>query len=172
MAPYISTTKKKRTKGGQVWSIDFALAILLLSGAILIFSQYVFSLSSNHKERAEILMVDALSVADAVMSEGSPHGWQVENVTQLGIIGEPGYIDQGKVKVFEAIAKDEYPRSQKLLSTTYDYLINFTRNGNFTEVDGISYLGKSGEDVDEDNLIAINRFGFYNGSILNIEILL
>lgn len=158
-----------RTKG-QIWSLDTIVAVIIFMGGLLFFYHYSSYTIITQNQQLEDLSFNAKLVSSYLISEGNPVDWNVTNVNSIGLTDGDLKLNPEKVSKFKEMS---YQDSKKLLSTKYDFSINFkNQNNSFVSINNITFIGKNYSLENPDNILSMNRFVFYNSSIIRIEVIL
>jgi len=169
--------KKEMNKKAQVWSIDLAVGLIIFLVGVLILFFYAMNLRGGSSEILDDLFLTGNSLANNLLSEGSPTNWTETNVVFPGLLSENNgnKINQTKLQYLYNLNQD-YANLKKILKTKYDFYIYFSEQM-IIEGGAIDGIGKPGVDRDNivsienpKNLVKIERVSVYNNNpiILNI----
>jgi hypothetical protein len=119
-------------------------------------------------------ILDAEILSDVIMSEGTPSSWGPLNVTKIGLMNE-GKLDGQK---WAYLCSMNYSKITSLLPIGSDFIIYLQKKNVTFSIGGYKYAGKSGTNetnirslYDPDDIIFVNRLVAYNGSIIQMNIL-
>lgn len=105
-------------------------------------------------------------LANTILSEGSPDGWNPAEVIKIGILSQ-NKINETKLNYFYGLASTSagYNNTRQKFDISYDYYfyLNTTLNINGVSVDGIGKPGinRSSGYEDVKNLVKVTRYTVY-----------
>lgn len=110
---------------GQAWGLDATVAAMLFVGGIIIF--YVYSINYKASEKVEIeeSKFEAALLAESLLSEGEPQGWNTTAVSKIGITSKEE-INETKLEDWYELVITDYNRTRTLLNTRYEYRVIFS----------------------------------------------
>lgn len=156
-------------KKAQAWGFDLIIASIIFTAGIIIFYIYSLNLSDNTEETLNTLIYEGNSVANNLLSEGSPKDWTLDNVQEIGIHSKDK-VNETKLYFFYLLSETDYQRTKSLFNTEYNYYIFFPDpiNINGTLIEGIGRVPP----LDSKNLIKITRLTVYKEkpAILSVDI--
>ncbi|MBW2981020.1 hypothetical protein KY360_06410 [Candidatus Woesearchaeota archaeon] len=159
------------TKKSQVWSLDLMIAVLIFLVALLAFYKYSSNIIDSEQQDVDNILLDAKLISTYLVSAGFPEDWTTANVTLIGLTDGDTRLSKEKVEQFSDIASSDYTNSRRLLSTMYDYHLFFEdRNGTALKVGDVVSIGKNYSAENPKNLIKVERFAFYNSSIIKLVV--
>jgi hypothetical protein len=165
MAPSTSTRK------AQVWSLDLFIAVLIFLGGLLLFYKYSINLVDSQEQGASDLAVEAKIISSYLTSAGYPQDWASGTVASIGLTDGEARLSKSKVEEFYDLALSNYTITRRLLSTQYDYLVEFkNKDNNPVSIGTVQKIGKDYTTYNPENIIKITRFVFYNSSIIKMEV--
>jgi hypothetical protein len=145
MVQFLSTNKK-----GQAWSFDVLIAtIIFIVGIVLVFYNSINYIPQTENELSE-LYNEANFATELLLREDSP-----------GILNE-GKINDTKLEEFYNLSYQEQKNILGVINNFYFELEGMNFGG--TEID---YIGEI--NLDEENLIKIERVVVYNNRILDLD---
>lgn len=109
---------------GQVWDLDFILAMVLFIVVVLVFFEFYMNFFPKQGLSYNDLEVDTRIIANQLMVRGYPFNWTSVNVSRIGITNSDNRINESKVAEFSAI---DYDKSRTLLGTAFDYFVYFQK---------------------------------------------
>src|SRR3989338_6629598 len=127
-----------KTKRGQAWGLDLIVATIIFTMGIIIFFIYSLNLSDDTEEILNNLNYAGNSIADNLLSEGSPLDWNSTNVKKIGLTSG-NKINETKLERFYDLNITDYQKTKSLFNTKYDYYVFFPEPMiiNSTSVEGI-----------------------------------
>ncbi len=168
MELFISTKKRKKA---QIWSIDLLVAVIIFLSAIIFFYKYGVAELMDNDADIDYLLQDGKLISNYLLSEGIPENWTADNVTLIGLTDGSARINPQKVMAFSNISMDNYGLSRRLLSSSNDYYVFFENSQNEKIIiDNVSFIGKNYTEDNPENLIKIERFAFYNSSVIKMVV--
>ncbi|MDP3026961.1 MAG: hypothetical protein Q8N63_04585 [Nanoarchaeota archaeon] len=155
-----------KSKTAQGWGMDLIIAVSIFTIGLVAF--YIYSLNSpgEAKENLESLSYDGRILANTILSEGSPTGWDKTSVAKIGILTN-NKINETKLQYFYELTNTSagYNNTKQKFDINYDYYfyLNESMNINGNPVPGIGKPGFDREDIPEDvkNLVKITRYTIY-----------
>ncbi len=162
----ISTNKK-----AQIWSIDLIIAVVIFFAAFFVFYKYGLGALDSARDDKSFLLQDTKLISNYLVSAGYPQSWTTETVTLIGLTDGESRLDPNKVEMFSNMSKSSYLQTKNILSASHDFYIFFEdSNSNKIKIRNISSIGKNYTNDNPDNLLKIERFIFYNSSIIKMVI--
>lgn len=146
-------------KKGQAWGIDLTVGVVIFLIGILSIYLYTTNFSGGAEEFNDLAQEGA-SVADSLMSEGSPTDWSAGNVVRIGLLSG-GRIDSAKLDAFQNLAENNYELTRKLFRIKGDYFVYF---------DGDEGSGSGGDYSSASNLIKTTRVVVYENKITTLNV--
>ncbi len=135
------------------------IASVVFTIGIVFFYLYTINEPNEAQETIDALYYDGKIIADSVLSEGYPPGWNPGNVVTTGILSQ-GKINETKLKNFNELSSTPagYAKAKNLFNTRYDYYFNLSTAINIdgSPVGGIGMLPQNVK-----NLVKITRFTVY-----------
>jgi len=160
------------TKKAQIWTLDLMIAIVMFVLALLSVYQYMLSLDKNEIGNIDELGREAQLISDHLLSKGTPEGWTINDVREIGITDGEFRIDENK---WLSLSQLDYYTTKQLFNTRYNYYIYFVDpSGNTVTINGVEGFGKSGidpsniEDIETKRMIKINRLAAYDSEIIKM----
>ena len=156
-------------KKGQVWSLDFVVALVIFSIALYFFYSYGAASLETQNEEIEEMFIQAEQLSQNLISSGYPNNWTNSSVISIGLTDGETRLEVNKIAEF---SKMNYQDAKNLLSSKYDFQVKFKDKNNQTlEIANNTILGKNMTSEDPNNIIPIKRFLFYNTEIITMEVL-
>ena len=147
------------------------IAIIIFSGALLAFYRYSSNVIDAEQQDVDNLLLDAKLLSSYLVSAGYPEDWTTTNVSLIGLTDGETRLSKGKVEQFLNIASSDYAKSRRLLSTAYDYYVLFEdKDGEPLKIGSVAAIGKDYSAENPKNLIKIERFAFYNSSVIKLVV--
>jgi hypothetical protein len=184
----ISSRKYSFKKKSQSFSIEFILAFLLFSSAIVVSIKMI----SNIYKPTDFndLVKESELLSDNLLSEGYPINWTTDDVIKIGL------LDNNRLSVNKLLSlyNMTYYEAKTASGVRKDFFIYFTRNKSvlnmFYTIDAYNstidscgygspqviqqYDGSkciiSFENATHNNFVKISRLAVYNGTILTMNI--
>lgn len=126
---------------GQMWFMDFAIAMIVFSFALISYYSYTTNISKEDAAIKEGLMSDAKTISSALTSSGYPSNWNSNNVVRAGFTDGNNKMDNTK---FAEFAEIKYNRSKKILGIVSDYFLFFANeSGEVQNVEGFCGVGSN-----------------------------
>jgi hypothetical protein len=117
--------EKKRRKG-QVWSMDFIIAVSMFTIAIVLYFKYAGSTFDERQLEIDELSLDARSIAGSLLTPGYPHDWNSTDVIRIGISDDGHAINETKLSRFLNLSSSNYSGTKGLFGTTYNFHFRIT----------------------------------------------
>lgn len=147
-------------KKAQAWGFDLAVGMIIFVVGILSFYLYTINIPSGMREVIQELQQEGESIADSLMSEGSPADWSVTNVVRIGLLSDER-INQTKLDNFRNLASTDYNRTKSLFRTKEEYFI-------YLDNDSSNGIGRNATNAA--NLFKVTRVVVYNQSITTLNV--
>ncbi|HLP79615.1 MAG TPA: hypothetical protein VK158_03200 [Acidobacteriota bacterium] len=149
---------------GQVWQVDFLIALFFVILIYIITYNYVTSLSPPTS--LEDLSSDTFYASEILLGEGIPSDWNASNVIQAGLITD-GELDRDKIDAFFAMA----PTAQRILiGAESKYHITFYNQSNQLNFSGNSFIGTF--PVNAKQSASVTRFAVLDGYVIKMQVTL
>ena len=167
---------KRTTTKSQVWSIDFLIAMVLLTIVILIAYKY-FTTIREDTSLLNQLVNDAQGVSTTLLDTGYPPQWTPTNVSRAGLTEGDYRLNATKLTNFNSMS---YTRQKSAIETRHDFLIYFMdRNNTVIPINGITSIGKGSIVSNQptitgtsDNLVRIERLLIHDSDIVKMVVIL
>jgi len=168
--------RKIKNKKAQGWGMDLIIAVTIFTFGLIAFFIYSLNSPGEAKEKIEALSYDGRILANIILSEGSPEGWNVDEVIKIGILSD-NKINETKLKYFYELTKEEenYEETKELFDITYDYYFYLNElidiNGDASlMLDGIGKpdFDKEAISTEIKNLVKITRYTIYQNKPMTI----
>ncbi|NCN99132.1 hypothetical protein COU62_00560 [Candidatus Pacearchaeota archaeon CG10_big_fil_rev_8_21_14_0_10_35_219] len=152
-------------KRGQAWGFDLMVASVIFITGIIIFFLYSLNYPTETQENLNALFYQGNRIANDLLSEGYPPGWNTTNVVKIGILSNEE-INQTKLEMFNQL---DYTNTKYLFNTRYDYFINFSEPIIIDENE-IQFIGL--RSAETQSIIKVSRIVAYKNksTVLNIHI--
>ena len=145
-------------KKAQAWGFDLIAASIIFVGGMVVFYLYALNSPNQTEQTLNSLNYEANTIADIILSEGYPIGWNENNVVSPGILTDKK-IDNTKLEKFYNLSLTDYSKIKGLFGSKEEFYFfiseNFSIGGN--EVEGIG--SRSGA---SNNLVRVTRVVIYN----------
>ena len=108
-------------KKAQIWSMDFAISIIIFFSVVVVLIFFFNNILSQNLEQSEIFKIQktALKASDSLIRiPGSPANWTSDNVSIIGLASEDNVLDAGKVQEFISM---DYNKARVLLVGKYQF---------------------------------------------------
>lgn len=142
------------------------IAVIIFSLAIVAFFFFSLNTADEAGETIDTLNYDAANIANNLLSEGYPLGWNSENVIMLGILSN-SKINETKLESFFYLSQTDYQRTKSILKTRHDYYITFSENITISN-QTVGFIGNISDNPQ--NLIKATRLATYRNKPLVIYI--
>jgi hypothetical protein len=154
-------------KKAQVWYTDFMLGILIFVIVIFIYYGYAHSINQNPGDITSDLIMEAKSISNSLVTQGSPSDWNQSRVDVIGLTNGDQRLMQEKLDMF---ANMTYYQTKTKLRTPYDYYFYLEDiNGSVIQIDGKNGLGLQSSNS-TDNLVSITRIVVYNSKLTSMVV--
>jgi hypothetical protein len=172
-------------KKAQSWTIEFILALLIFSSAIVLSVKYVSNIYRS--DDFQNIMKESEVLSDYLLTEGTPTNWTYQDFIRPGLTLS-GKIDTAKLSNLTAI---NYTIARSAFGTNYDFYMFFEDDdgiidifGEATGIPGLCGYGSPKMNVTyngicnvfleypHENLITIKRLAVYNHSAVSLVIYL
>ena len=160
------TSKKMQDKKAQAWGFDLFAAIIIFLFGILFFYFYTINYSNSGEENFSVLQREGETIADSLLSEGSPQNWNKTNLVRIGLITD-GKINDTKLQHFYELARDNYALTKSLFRVNDDYYVSFQEPVNINS-SSVEFIGQ--QPASEENIVKISRIVVYNNSIKTMNV--
>lgn len=157
-----------KSKTAQGWGMDLIIAVSIFTIGLVAF--YIYSLNSpgEAKENLESLSYDGRILANTILSEGSPTGWDKTSVAKIGILTN-NKINETKLQYFYELTNTSagYNNTKQKFDINYDYYFYLNESMDISGAPGlVDGIGKPGVDrnngyEDVKNLVKITRYTIY-----------
>ena len=156
-----------KSKTAQGWGMDLIIAVSIFAVGLVAF--YIYSLNSpgEAKENLEALSYDGRILANTILSEGSPTGWDKTSVAKIGILTN-SKINETKLQYFYELTNTSagYNNTKQKFGINYDYYFYLNESMNINgigEVDGIGkpLVTRNSGYEDAKNLVKVTRYTVY-----------
>lgn len=145
-----------RKNRAQIWGFDLMIALVIfLSGIVLIYL-YAINFSDTSQDILNELHSESILVSSMILSEGSPDGWNLQNVEIPGILTE-NRLNQTKLELLNELVEEDYERTKIMLGAKNNFYFTFIE----IEANGIPLEGVGKAPEGEENLIKIERVMVY-----------
>jgi len=147
------------------------IAVIIFFTAFFVFYKYGLSAIDSTEDDKSFLLQDTKLISNYLISSGYPQNWTRDTVTLIGLTDGESRLDSNKVEMFSNMSVSNYAQTRNLLSTSHDFYVFFEdANSSLIKVRNISSIGRNYTNDNPDNLIKIERFVFYNSSIIKMVI--
>jgi hypothetical protein len=153
-----------KRKKAQAWGFDLMVALVIFLGGILFFYFYAFNYQNDSEELFQVMHREADTIADSLLSEGSPPDWTSSNVIRIGLLTDER-IDENKLSEFYAM---DYNVTKLLFRIKDEYYIYFEEPMNI--VGGFSVVGIGMNSSSAANIVNVERIVVYNNSIKTMHV--
>ena len=153
-------------KKAQAWGFDVIIATGIFVFGITIFFLYTINYPRGENQKIEDLLYEGNSIAEDIISKGSPENWTIDTVSKIGIMGDKA-INQSKLEQFYQMALTDYGRTKSLFRTKYNYFVNASSS---LEISGSNIEGIGNKPVNTINSIKISRVTLYKNKPITIEV--
>lgn len=147
--------RRSSSTKGQVYTIDFLLAIILLIATVIISFKLVFN--TDESSDYQILQLEARAISDSFLTEGLPANWTSSNVLLPGILSNKK-ISSAKLQELKSLG---YKDASGLLNTRKNFYFYFTNSSGLVNLTfcGFGALNDTCTlpEVDSYNLARIDR---------------
>ena len=164
-----------KAKNSQIWGMDMIIALVIFLFGIITFYLYTINFSNEAGENLDLLFYDGNVIANVLLSEGTPAGWNENNVTSFGLTDQ-NKINETKLQRFYNIVNSDYNESKKLMNTKFDFYVYFAgqMNINGSMIDGIGKKNVNRTNIigleNPQNLVKIERFTIYSNKPVQLNI--
>ncbi len=157
----------------QIWSIDFAVSILIfMSVIILVFFTWSYT-STQSSEQVEInnMQTSALLISDSLIRvEGLPRDWNATNVKVIGIASRnENVLNKTKVDRFLNLS---YSKARGLLGIgAYEFYfeLSYMNHTIMKNQDGNNITKGNYPDSSASIIVPAERYVLYNGKIARLK---
>lgn len=184
-----SRKTKKTSKKSQVWTIEFIISFLIFTAAVVLSVKSIFNIYTN--ENLRDIQRESEFVSQYLLSEGYPSDWDSGSLIRVGLTTNNRLNDSKLNNLYNL----DYNMARDALGLRSNFFIYFSNssgvfplfnhiNTNISESDGCGY-GYHGVmtpynltcEIDIDSIkytdmIKISRITNYNGSIVQLNILI
>lgn len=174
----------KLSSKAQVWIWEFIFALFLFMVCFAIFYAVFPNLRLDARDNFEEVALDAKSIANKAFLQGSPIGWDADNVSLPGLIDGAQNFSDKKIMSFYNLSKDNYTHLRIMFGVSSDFMIYFAdihgksvAVGNITSLGNLDAgveLGTSRNNIsiqDPNNLVAYERIGLYKKEPLKMVVI-
>lgn len=158
------------TKKGQVYTLDFMIALLLFVLTILVSSKMIFNTTSSNGY--QILQLEAKAISESLLSEGLPSDWDSTDVIL------PGIIDNGKLSdyKFKELIKLGYANVSSLINSRRPFYFYFANSSSMINVSitcGFGAINSTCQppSINSNNLVRLDRLVAYNEKAIRMVVL-
>ena len=174
--------KKSFGSRGQSWTIEFILAFLIFSSAIILSIKMISNIYKSTD--FEDLARESEMLSNTFLSDGYPVNWTSADVIR------PGIVSDGKINVSKLanLTEIDYYTAKQLLGIRQDFFIYFSDDSGMKDI--FEDFGMSGEcgyghpgilieydgtcrlniTVDYDDMVKLSRFTVYDHNIITMTV--
>lgn len=154
-------------KKAQLWSLDFAMSMLIFMSALfaMIFAWNYISANSTETQEMKELQYKALTISDSLIrTPGIPLDWDEGTVEVLGLAEDENVLNVTKVRYFVNMIDTDYDRAKGLMDIGfYDFSFNVT------DLNGTVYESTASQVSNTSVMvIPIERYTLYNDRIVKV----
>lgn len=153
-------------KKAQAWGFDLMIAASIFLFGIAVFFLYSLNYPRGEQEKISDLLYEGNSIADDLMSTGTPEHWVPQTATKIGISTD-NKINQTKLEQLYQLATTEYGRTRALFSTKYHYFINASAP---LAIADINISGIGNQPFNPLNNIKVTRITIYQNKPITLEV--
>jgi hypothetical protein len=154
----------------QAWYVDYMVAMVIFSLAILIYFEYGANSSENSLSYLE---TDSKYISSSLVSEGIPNNW-TSNPLKIGV-ADDYKLNETKWQAFHNLG---YNTSKNIFATRFDFYVMVKDAGNVIRIDDLDGIGNPNynsstiKNIDAKNLIRTERFIVYQNRIMSLVVYL
>jgi hypothetical protein len=158
----------KRGIKAQVWSLDFALSLMIFMTALfaVIFAWNYISANTMETQKTHELQLKALSLSDSLIrTAGIPPDWDNSTVQVVGLAAAENVLNETKAEYFVNMSDTNYDRLKGLLDIGfYDFYLEVV------DLNGTVYKNTTTPiDSNSSVVIPIERYAIYEGRIVKVK---
>jgi hypothetical protein len=169
----------RRNKRAQAWYMDFMIAIVIFSIAMITYFVYLPNISNQELTDLNDVYLDARIAVNSLMTPGLPVDWDNSSIIKIGLVDEGYDLNKNKVGRFKNIA---YNRAKNLLGIRSEFAVFFINNkGRLMNIEGSYYIGHDGIDysTNKDNItlayyykekLTDDLYTAFDGNIFDIDV--
>ena len=167
-------------KKSQIWYLDFVIALSLFTLFMIFSFKYITDTTIIQEKETHVMLDEADTLSEALMSEGVPINWTVDYVNIPGIITS-NQLNLTKLDNLGNLTIDDYDNVRNILSIESEFIVYFQ---NKTDVVSLSPfdVGKPGFDLaavqaaNPEEIVHITRYVTYKhdniAEIIAMEVVL
>lgn len=155
----------------QVWSLDFAMSMLIFLTAFfsLIFAWNYMSTDVIQTQQMREMQLKGLTISDSLIrTPGIPFEWNGTTVQVLGLALDENVLNATKVKYFVDMSDTDYDRLRGLMDIgQYDFYLEVL------DLNGTVY-GNTTTPIDAESptIVPIERYAMYNDRIVKLKLVI
>lgn len=158
----------KMGKKAQVWSLDFALSLLIFMSALfaVVFAWNYISANTMETQQMHELQLKALTLSDSLIrTNGIPMDWNESTVEVVGLATDENMLNATKVKYFVNMSDTDYDHLKGLMDIGfYDFYFEI-RDLNDTVYENTT----TPVSITSPIVIPIERYAMYNDRVVKIK---
>ena len=151
-------------KKGQIWQLDFFIALVISTIAIVFFVNFITDQTASTK--ISDLAISSSSMSEILMTQGLPIDWTNESVRAIGLLESTGRISESKVSTLYQMTPNQY---RLYFTEKHLYQIRILSDGNPLTIEGKEYIGFNASNAT--SAISSSRYGLYNQEIVQVEVI-
>jgi len=162
---------------GQIWSLDFAMGIVIMLILLTVIGPYYNSVKSGLREEQNTILRQALQASEILMSPGVPYDWDASNVYVVGLADSdnPAMFVPEKISSFLDMTQSNYTGMKKMLrcDAVYEFHVEGVYdNGTLVQIGSRNLSAGMAPSGNAGNVIGITRYARINNNIMQLKLLL
>lgn len=155
-------------KKAQVWSLDFALSLMIFMSALFatVFAWNYISANTAGTQTMHELQAKALALSDSLIrTPGLPQDWNESTAQVIGLAEDENVLNIAKVRSFVNMSDDDYDRLKGLMDIGfYDFYLEVV------DLNGTVFENTT-TPVDQSSLtvVPVERYVIYNGRVAKVR---
>ncbi|MFT4311751.1 MAG: hypothetical protein ACMXYF_00810 [Candidatus Woesearchaeota archaeon] len=154
----------KAKNKGQIWHIDFLLALVVVS--VVLFAVFQFSgVFATTTPYSKAMISEAYFLSEQLLQQGQPADWTDGTIEKIGLLSNKT-LDEQKIQAFY-----EFDQSQldAYLPSSYSYWIRFVENDVPVEFNGISFVGE--QPINATTQFSVTRLAFLDAHVIQLQVI-
>jgi len=162
---------------GQIWSLDFAMGIVIMLILLTVIGPYYNSMKSGLREEQNTILRQAIQASEILMSPGVPYDWNASNVYVVGLADRdnPVMLVPEKISSFLNMTQADYAGMKRMLrcDAVYEFHVEGVYdNGTLAQVGSQNFSAGVAPSSTAGNIIGITRYARINSNIIQLKLLL
>lgn len=160
--------EKLLSNKGQIFSIDFAIAIFLfvtVVSSLMVNRNLMLSKINRQEEVIERMRLEAI-FDSLLLQPGEPENWNLDNVEVIGLVNEANELNGTKLLLFKDM---NYNRTQRLLGIEDMFYFEVSKNGTVVNYSNTKLMKGNKNWEGANDITVLRGTGFLDGSLVKLK---